>query len=49
MAVPKRVSDRNASTLKMFQNILQQQKARDVSEADTVTIVIEPLERSIRL
>jgi len=39
MAVPKRVSDRIAATLKTFQNVLQQQKARDVSEADTVTIV----------
>jgi predicted type IV restriction endonuclease len=39
MAIPKRVSDRLAGTLKTFQNILQQQKARDVSEADTVTVV----------
>lgn len=39
MAVPKRVVDRIASNLKSFQSVLQQQKARDVSEADTVTIV----------
>lgn len=39
MAVPKRVLERIASTLKTFQGVLQQQKARDVSEADTVTIV----------
>ena len=39
MAVPKRVAERIASSLKTFQNIFQQQKARDVSEADTVTIV----------
>jgi hypothetical protein len=39
MAVPKRVADRIASNLKQFQGILQQQKARDVSEADTVTVV----------
>lgn len=43
MAVPKRVSDRITSTLKPFQAILQQQKARDVSEADTVTIVKDVL------
>lgn len=39
MAVPKRVADRIDRTLKSFQGILEQQKARDVSEADTVTIV----------
>lgn len=39
MAVPKRVTERIASSLKAFQNILEQQKARDVSEADTVTVV----------
>ncbi len=39
MAVPKRVADRIAGSLKQFQGILQQQKARDVSEADTVTVV----------
>lgn len=39
MAIPKRVYERISAGLKAFQNILQQQKARDVSEADTVTIV----------
>ncbi len=39
MAVPKRVADRIERTLKTFQSVLEQQKARDVSEADTVTIV----------
>lgn len=39
MAVPKRVADRISSCLKQFQAVLQQQKARDVSEADTVTVV----------
>jgi predicted type IV restriction endonuclease len=39
MAVPKRVVDRFANTLKTFQAVLTQQKARDVSEADTVTVV----------
>lgn len=39
MAVPKKVQDRIASSLKAFQGVLQQQKARDVSEADTVTVV----------
>ncbi len=39
MAIPKKVSERISSRLKGFQGILQQQKARDVSEADTVTVV----------
>lgn len=39
MAVPKRVIERVSSSLKVYQGILEQQKARDVSEADTVTIV----------
>lgn len=39
MSVPKRVADRIERTLKTFQGVLEQQKARDVSEADTVTIV----------
>ncbi len=39
MSVPKRVADRIERTLKTFRGILEQQKARDVSEADTVTIV----------
>ena len=39
MAVPKRVQERISQSLKTYQGILLQQKARDVSEADTVTIV----------
>jgi predicted type IV restriction endonuclease len=39
MAVPKRVVERIAGSLKAFQGVLTQQKAKDVSEADTVTIV----------
>lgn len=43
MNVPKRVSDRISSALKIYQGILSQQKARDVSEADTVTVVKDVL------
>lgn len=43
MAVPKRVAERIEKTLKPFQGILEQQRARDVSEADTVTIVKDVL------
>ena len=39
MAIPKRTADRIAAKLKLFQGILQQQRARDVSEADTVTVI----------
>lgn len=39
MSVPKKVADRIASRLKNFQSVLTAQKARDVSEADTVTII----------
>lgn len=37
--ISKKVLDRFASTLKNFQSIAIQHKARDVSEADTVTLV----------
>lgn len=43
MPAPKRVVERITSTLKQYQNVLAQQKARDVSEADTVTIVKDVL------
>lgn len=43
MAVPKRVADRIERTLRAFQAILEQQRSRDVSEADTVTIVKDVL------
>jgi len=39
MTVPKKVAERISGSLKKFQDVLQQQKDRDVSEADTVTIV----------
>ena len=39
MAVSKKVAERIERTLKTFRVILEQQKARDVSEADTVTLV----------
>jgi hypothetical protein len=39
MAIPKRVAERLAQGLKRLTPIIQQQKARDVSEADTVTLV----------
>ncbi|NOT00545.1 MAG: restriction endonuclease subunit R [Phycisphaerales bacterium] len=43
MAVTKRVAERIAQGLKQFQGILEQQRARDVSEADTVTVVKDML------
>lgn len=39
MAIPKKVVERLTSKIKGFQTVLEQQKARDVSEADTVTVV----------
>jgi predicted type IV restriction endonuclease len=39
MAIPKRTSERMASALKRLVPIIQQQRTRDVSEADTVTLV----------
>jgi hypothetical protein len=39
MPVPKRVIERIASTLKQYQSILELQRSRDVSEADTDTVV----------
>lgn len=43
MAIPVRVRDRIASGLKRLIPIIQQQKTRDVSEADTVTLVKDVL------
>lgn len=43
MSVPKRVHDRIVSRLKTFQSVLEQQRARDVSEADTVTVIKDVL------
>lgn len=39
MGVPKKIAERLASTLKQMQPVITQQKKRDVSEADTVTLV----------
>jgi hypothetical protein len=39
MAIPKKVAERIASGMKRLVPILEQQKVRDVSEADTVTLV----------
>lgn len=39
MSVPKRVCDRFASGMKHLRPIVEQQRAKDVSEADTVTLV----------
>ncbi len=39
LKIPKKVSDRFADHLKNFQGIASNHKARDVSEADTVTLV----------
>jgi len=43
MAMPKRVLDRFQSRLKHFQGVLAAQRARDVSEADTVTVIKDVL------
>lgn len=39
MNIPKRVCDRLVSGMKQMRPIIEQQKARDVSEADTVTLI----------
>lgn len=43
LKIPKKVTERFANTLKNYQNIAEQQKIRDVSEADTVTLVKDML------
>ncbi len=43
MGIPKRVIDRVAGSLKQFQGVLELQRSRDVSEADTVTVVKDML------
>ena len=43
MAIPKRVAERIVAGIKRFQPILASAKARDVGEADTVTIVKDML------
>lgn len=44
MAIPKRVAERFISKLKAFTPVLNAQRDRDVSEADTVTIVKDVLQ-----
>lgn len=39
MSIPKRVQDRIQQNWRQFQQVLVAQKARDISEADTVTVV----------
>lgn len=43
MAIPKKALDRVGGQLKRFQNILAGAKARDISESDTVLIIIDVL------
>lgn len=42
-AVPKKVTDRLIAGIKKYQPILAAAKARDVGEADTVTIIKDML------
>lgn len=39
LKIPKKVVERFAGTLKGYQGVVADIKARDVSEADTVTVV----------
>lgn len=39
LKIPKKVIDRISSTLKTYQNVAHSHKSKDVSEADTVTLV----------
>ena len=43
MSVPKKIRERFETALKVLRPILQQQRDRDVSEADTVTLVRDVL------
>jgi hypothetical protein len=43
MPIPARVEDRMVTALKRILPLLAQQKTRDISEADTVTIVKDVL------
>jgi predicted type IV restriction endonuclease len=43
MRIPKRVEDRFSKTLKKYQIVAESHKARDVSEADTVTLIKDML------
>lgn len=39
LKIPKKVTDRISSNLKTYQNVASSHKSKDVSEADTVTLV----------
>lgn len=39
MAIPKKVADRIVTSIKTLRTAIEQQRSRDVSEADTVTLV----------
>ncbi len=43
MAIPKKVSDRISLNLKRYQTILSDAKSRDISESDTVIILVDML------
>jgi hypothetical protein len=43
MSIPKKVQDRFGARIKQFQAILEVQRSRDVSEADTVTVIKDML------
>ena len=43
MAVSNRVADRISSQLKKYQAVLGEAQARDISESDTVVIVVDML------
>jgi len=43
MSIPKRVCERMLSGMKRLRPVVEQQKGRDVSEADTVTLVKRPV------
>ncbi len=43
MSIPKKVVKRIQDTLKQYQSVLELQRSRDVSEADTVTVVKDVL------
>jgi len=43
MKIPKKVGDRFSETLKVYQSVAASRKSKDVSEADTVTVVKDML------
>lgn len=49
LKIPKKVLDRFATDLKKFQTVANSHKSKDVSEADTVTLVKDILARYLAL